>query len=214
LPAGTTAEGMCTNTHQAEQARLYGRYDSVSADGFSALKKMREFDHVFSRGSLVHFPGLEDNLNAVLEVLRPGGSFACSVVTNHYEEWETLPYLLERTGHADIAQQARKNHRSFHGIHYALSIEQWQRYFVDAGFEIRATYPVVPKVNAQANLIFDALWHAASAEGRPIGEFMGAYVSARPRFLQLLASSIEALMELESNWEDTAGAVFELRKPL
>lgn len=213
LPAGSTAEGMCTNAHQAEHARLYGRYDNVHADGFSSLQQKGDFDHVFSRGSLVHFPGLESNLQAVLGELKPGGTFACSVVTNRYEEWETLPYLLEVSGYEEIGEQVRQRHRGFHGIQYALPIEQWQRRFQDAGFEVCATYPVVPRVNAQANLIFDALWHAISTEGRPLGEFMGAYVSARPRFLQLLSSSIDALMELESNWEDTAGAVFELRKP-
>ncbi|MBD9680192.1 methyltransferase domain-containing protein [Pseudomonas sp. PDM18] len=213
LPYGSTADGMCTNPHQAEQARLYGRYNNVHADGFSSLRQKGEFDHVFSRGSLVHFPGLENNLQAVLGELKPGGTFACSVVTNRYEEWETLPYLLEISGYADIGEQARQKHMNFHGIQYALPIEQWQNCFMEAGFEVIATYPVVPRVNAQANLIFDALWHAISKEGRPLGEFMAAYVSARPRFLQLLSSSIDALMELESNWEDTAGAVFELRKP-
>ncbi|WP_236172336.1 methyltransferase domain-containing protein [Pseudomonas pseudonitroreducens] len=213
LPAGSTAVGMCTNAHQAEQAQLYGRYDQVLADGFSSLQQNGEYDHVFSRGSLVHLPGLENNLKAILGELKPGGTFVCSVVTDRYEEWETLPFLLEVTGYAELGEQARQKHRNFHGIHYALAMEQWQTCFVAAGFEVCATYPVVPRVNAQANLIFDALWHAISTEGRPLGEFMGAYVSARPRFLQLLSISIDALMELESNWEDTAGAVFELRKP-
>ncbi|MDF3863043.1 methyltransferase domain-containing protein [Pseudomonas denitrificans (nom. rej.)] len=213
LPSGSPAEGMCTNSHQAEQARLYGRYNNVQADGFSSLRQKEEFDHVFSRGSLVHFPRLESNLHAVLGELKPGGTFVCSVVTNRYEEWEALPYLLDLSGYAEVGEQARQKHRNFHGIQYALPIEQWQNCFMAAGFEVKATYPVVPRVNAQANLIFDALWHAISTEGRPLGEFMGAYVSARPRFLQLLSSSIDALMELESNWEDTAGAVFELGKP-
>jgi SAM-dependent methyltransferase len=213
LPADCTAVGMCTTAHQAEQASLYGRYEEVSAEGFQFLQRLGEIDHVFSRGSLVHFPQLEANLKSVLATLRPGGTFACSVVTHRYEEWETLPYLLERTGHAELGDTVRLHHRGFHGIHYALSIEQWQRFFIEAGFEISATFPVVPRVNAQANLLFDALWHATSKEGRPLGEFMAAYVSGRPRFLQLLGSSIEALMELENNWEDTAGAVFELRKP-
>lgn len=214
LPAGSTAEGMCTSPHQAEQAQLYGRYRTVNAGGFSSLKQQGEFDHVFSRGSLVHFPELESNLRAVLGELKPGGTFVCSVVTNRYEEWETIPYLLSISGYEEEGAQARQKHRVFHGIHYALPIEQWQNYFVKAGFEVKASYPVVPRVNAQANLIFDALWHSISTEGRPRGEFMGAYVSARPRFLQLLSSAIDALMELENDWDDTAGAVFELRKPV
>jgi SAM-dependent methyltransferase len=213
LPEGCTAAGVGANDTVADWARLTGRYAEVgTSPGYTELGAEASVDHVFARGTLVHVKDLDATLAAVRRTLRPDGTFLCSVITHRYAEWGLMPRLFEICGYPDIGKELRQKHQDFHAIHHATSVPGWRQRFTAAGFELLSCTPVLPRFNAQANLLFDLLWHVPTQAGGELGDHMAAYLSARPAFRTALRGAINALLELENDWEDTAGAVFELRR--
>lgn len=213
LPEGCTATGVSADPSIAEWASHTGRYSdvTVSAD-YSTLGAEASADHVFSRGTLVHINALDATLAAIRRTLRPDGTLICSVLTHRYAEWGLLPRLFEICGYPDLGKELRQKHFDFHAIRNAMPMPEWCQRFTAAGFEVVTCTPVVPRFNAQANLLFDVLWHVPNQTGGELGDQMAAYLSARPGFRTALRGALNALMELENDWEDTVGAVFELRK--
>lgn len=213
-PDAEEAVGVSANPAGTELARLSGCYREVIAVPDLAEMDLREsVDLVFSRATFIQIQRLPMALSAAWRSLRPGGSVLCSVVTPRYLEWAMLPRLFEWAGFGEAAATAKREFTDFHRIAHALPVDEWARHFRDAGFAVESRIPILPQFHAGLCLLLDGLWHRPAGAGAEFGNSMAAYLSARPAFRKSFRNVIAAMTELESDHEDTAGAVFLLRKP-
>ena len=207
------AIGVATNPTFAEWAKQSGLYADVKlALNFEHLAEPQSVDHVLTRTSLSQTARLQPVIEEIWRCLRPGGSLLCTVLTQRYNDWALLPRLFELAGHPKAAAKVLREHQAFHRIAHALPVEQWQTLFATAGFSVEGRIPILPRFTTNLFLLFDMLWHRPAAAGGEFGDEIAAYLSSRPNLRNGLHDVLAAMMQLESDWDDTAAVVFLLRK--
>lgn len=109
---------------------------------------------VLSNSVLEHIPGPTRVLAEVFRVLRPGGTFAFTVVTRHMSDEMLVPRVANRIGARVIARvYASAYHRLF--SHVSLySKDAWAQMARDAGFELVAVDNILTR---KAFLAFELL---------------------------------------------------------
>lgn len=125
-PGQTITAGCDIDEHAVEKARHRGNYQSLEVCDASRILPFDNaaFDLVFNNSGLEHIANIDRALAEIARVLRPGGTFAFSVLNNRYFDWWPL----------DSA--ARDHYRTIQPFHHALSLSQWDESLTQAGLKI------------------------------------------------------------------------------
>ncbi|MGO4222721.1 class I SAM-dependent methyltransferase [Lysobacter sp. TAF61] len=172
------------------------------------------FDHAFANCSLEHMDQLDEVLAEILRCIKPGGTLLCSVVTDRFLHWNLLPNLLQSAGHQDASQSMVRQFLDFHNLVNPLSVDDWRRRFESAGFAPEVHVPILPQWNCGMFLLMDCLWHVRRQGGGELGDIIHASLSGNSNFPGGFRTMLAGLMEMESDWRNCGGAVFQVRKPL
>ncbi len=212
-PQAAEAIGVGTNATFVEWAQQSGLYADVKrVDDFEHLGQTAAFDHVFTRTTLSQVPKVAPVLREIARCLRPGGTLVCTALTQRYRDWALLPRLLEAVGQAKVAERTQREHLHYHAISHCLPPRQWREHFAAAGLEVAAEVPFLPRFTAHLFLLFDMLWHRSSSGGE-LGDQITAYLSSRPHLRGGIRGVFAAMLELDTEWDDTAAIVYALRRP-
>jgi len=196
----------------AKRARTSGVYREVLCCRAHEIPfKQSSFSAVFANCSLEHMDCLDDVLRAVSLSLRPGGKLLCSVVTEHFCTWMTLPLLVEVLGIQELSNNVRGQYLSYHHLVNPLSVEDWKRRIEHAGLTIEDHVPILPEVTGRLFLLFDQLWHVAGSHGE-IGDVLYRSFSTKINLAAGLEQTLEGILSMEQDRRVCCGAVFSARK--
>lgn len=171
------------------------------------------FDHVFANCSLEHMDHLDAVLAEVRRCLKPGGSLLCSVVTDRFIQWSLLPRLVALAGFEQAAAALHQDFLDFHHVVNPLPVEDWVASFTRAGLIPEEHTPIVPRHNSGIWLLMDSLWHVKKQGSGEMGDLILPFLSGNPNFPDAFRTVLAGLLAMETDWLDTSGAVFLVRKP-
>ncbi|CAN7474594.1 methyltransferase domain-containing protein [Caballeronia sp. LjRoot34] len=198
----------------AELGRNSGVYRAVHvAPAHQVPEPDASFDHVFANCSLEHMDHLDTVLAEIHRCLKPHGTLVGSVVTNRFVEWSLLSNLVAMAGHGETAQALQKDFLEYHHLANPLTIDGWASSFERAGLVLEAHIPILPKINSGIFLLMDSLWHVKRKSGGELGDVIYPFLSANANFPAAFRKVFEGLLDMETDWQDTCGAVFVVRKP-
>ncbi len=136
-----------SRANEAKKNKIYKKV--VFYDGHKVPYSNNYFDTIVSNCVLEHIPNLENSLKEINRVLKPGGYFLTSVMTNN---WEKNLFGNKIFGQSYIKFLRKKQE------HYnLLSKNQWKKIFEKTGFKIISTYPYLNKTQSQLLDIFHYL---------------------------------------------------------
>jgi SAM-dependent methyltransferase len=214
-PDATDVVGVDMNAEVAALGRQSGVYRDVYVTAAHQVPEPdASFDHVFANCSLEHMDHLDAVLGEVHRCLKPGGTLVGSVVTNRFVEWSLLPNLVAMAGHEEAAQSLQKDFLDYHHLANPLTVPEWATSFERAGLVLETHVPILPKYNSGIFLLMDSLWHVKRRSGGEMGDVIFPFLSANANFPDAFRKVFAGLLEMETNWQDTCGAVFVVRKPL
>lgn len=206
--------GVDSDSHIARAAKQSGVYTDVHVASAHQLPfDPASFDACFANCSLEHMDYLDLVLSGLFRCLRPGGLLLCSVVTEKFLEWSVMPKLLALAGHQDAARALQRDAEAFHHLVNPLPVGEWNRRLSNAGFVAEEIVPIVPKLTSGFFLFVDTLWHIKRAGEGELGELIHRFLAGESRFPQAYRHVIAGLLEMESNPNETSGAVFLVTKP-
>ena len=212
-PRATGVTGVDMDPGVAEAGRRSGVYESVhSVPAHELPLESGCMDAVFANCSLEHMDHLDRVLGEVNRCLVPGGRLLCSVVTDRFLEWATIPNLLEMAGHSATARSLEADFVDFHHLANAFPVQEWVRRLEGAGFEVEEHVPVLPRFNSGAFLLMDGLWHAKRGAQGEWGDVIHPFLAANAGFPLAFRKILEGLMDMETDRNDCSGAVFSVRK--
>lgn len=120
--------------HQA--ARLGGYHALVQADGGDMPLPAGHFASAMSNSVLEHIPHVQEVLEEVARVLRPGAPFIFSVPNPRYLSELSIPRLLGKLGLNRLGESYREWFRRMSRVHHAQPPEVWQGWLEAAGFKL------------------------------------------------------------------------------
>jgi SAM-dependent methyltransferase len=194
----------------AEAAGVYRRVHLAEADRVD--EPSGSFDHVFANCSLEHMENLDGTLAEVARCLKPGGTLLCSVVTEKFVEWSTLPLLVGRAGFAEAAARLEHEFLAYHKLANPLPARNWKSRLASAGLTVRTHIPILPRFNTAVFLLADSLWHVKERDGRELGETIHRALASSPAFDAGFRQILAGLLTMETDWMDCSGAVFQAVK--
>jgi SAM-dependent methyltransferase len=198
----------------AELGRNSGVYRDVHVTAAHNVPEPdASFDHVFANCSLEHMDHLDTVLAEIHRCLKPNGTLVGSVVTNRFVEWSLLSNLVAMAGHDETARSLQKDFLEYHNLANPLTIDGWVRSFERAGLVLEAHVPILPKINSGIFLLMDSLWHVKRKSGGELGDVIYPFLSTNANFPAAFRKVFEGLLDMETDWQDTCGAVFVVRKP-
>lgn len=138
------AVGLELNVGQAQRALATGLYQGcVSADAGSLALPAGTFGSVFSVCVIEHIPHQERVLAEVSRVLRPGGAFVFTTVSEEFLDNMAEVGRLRRQGRtAELAAYVEKTNRRLDHAHYR-PLAEWQCLLEAAGLELAESRRVV-----------------------------------------------------------------------
>jgi SAM-dependent methyltransferase len=196
----------------AAHAETSGVYERVLRVPASEIDEDGRYASAFANCSLEHMDALPEVLRRIHRSLRAGGRLLCSVVTDRFASWLTLPAVARAMGLPEAADDVRARYLALHHVANPLTPEAWQGAFRAAGFTVREHIPIVPEMSARVFLTLDNLWHLPNGAGELAGG-LEAFLAARPRFPQAFRHVLAGLLEMEVAPEPACGAVFLVEKP-
>lgn len=212
-PKITRAVGVDMDPAVVVLAQNSGIYEAVHQTMANAIPERSACcDHAFANCSLEHMDHLDAVLREICRCVKPGGMLICSVVTNRFVEWAMLSKLVRMAGYAGAADSLQRQYEDYHHLANPLPVHEWQKAFRRAGFATETHIPIIPSYNGAIFLLIDALWHVRRADGGEIGENFHQAVSSNSRFPSGFKKIFEGLLDMETDWSDCIGAVFQCRK--
>jgi SAM-dependent methyltransferase len=212
-PGLTETVGVDADPGVVQAAKAAGVYRSVHlARADRVDEPSGSFDHVFANCSLEHMENLDATLAEVARCLRPGGTLLCSVVTEKFVEWSTLPRLVELAGFSEAAAQLEEEFLAFHKLANPLTAREWRSRLVAAGLRVQTHVPILPRFNTAAFLLADSLWHVRRRDGGELGETIHRALASSPTFAPGFRQILAGLLTMETDWTDCSGAVFQAVK--
>lgn len=209
--------GVDHDSETAAAARKSGAYQAVHVAPADRIPLADEsFASAFANCSLEHMDNLPGVLREIHRLLRPGGSFLFSVVTDKFLTWNPLPMLTSAISGSAAGQQVSRNHVRFHHLVNALPPEQWTGLLSDAGFEGIESLSIVPELCSRVFLFFDSLWHVQSATGDSaceLGRFLEPYIASFPQFASGFRQILASLIRMEVNPDRGCGLVLRASRP-
>jgi SAM-dependent methyltransferase len=201
--------GVDRDPEVARHAEGSGVYERVLQSPASLIDEDGTYGSAFANCSLEHMDELAEVLSRVHRALRPGGHLLCSVVTDRFVAWLTLPAVLRAGGLADTGARWADDYLQRHHLANPLTAAGWQDAFRRAGFTVREHIPIVPEASARVFLTLDHLWHIPGALGAAApGEQITRFLEARPGFPRGFRQVLAGLLEMELDPEPACGAVF------
>ncbi len=110
-------------------------------NGFNIPFKNNSFETIISNCVLEHIPDLKTSIKEIYRVLKPGGHFLTTVVTDNWEKFLLGKKLLGKK----YLKFLRKKQEHYN----LLSQKQWENIFKKQGFKIIASLPYLSKTQSR-----------------------------------------------------------------
>jgi SAM-dependent methyltransferase len=212
FPSIRDVVGVELDADVAQAAMASGVYRAVYRIAADALPASDErFGSAFANCSLEHMDHLADVLQGIRASLRPGAPFLCSVVTERFVQWSPLPIVVAASGDPALGRKVQREHELYHHLTNPLPRADWRSAFLEAGFQVEAELPIVPELTARLFLAIDQFVHLPAEHGEwhgPLSESLQRFPAFHDGFVRILGD----LLTMETNWDDTLGMVFWLRR--
>jgi ubiquinone/menaquinone biosynthesis C-methylase UbiE len=211
-PSVRQVTGVDINPVSLREAEKSGVYQAVHE--CSALKmpfQEASFSAAFANCSLEHMDDLPGVLRSIAGVLKPGGGFLCSVVTDKFVEWSMMPLLAEAMGDARNAQRLKEQYLTYHHLVSAFPPEGWISQFEASGFEVLDQIPIVPELLGRLFLFIDTLWHMPHGNTE-VGDALVPHFRKWVHFPEAMGELMQTLLKAEPDRTVACGAVFYARK--
>ena len=206
--------GIDINTDAVQRASQSGIYERVHLSPAHQIPEAdATFEAVFSNCAMEHMDQIEAVIKETWRILKPGGFFLFSVVTEQLLVWAPLPQFLAVLGVPERGKMVTEEYARYHHLVNAFSADQWRKLLLKNGFQIKSHIPIAPDTFARAFLLMDQLWHVPYHTSE-IGEPMLGYLQTLPNFFEGVKDIVTGLWKLSTNSEQGAGAVFYAQKGL
>jgi SAM-dependent methyltransferase len=213
FPEISDVVGVDLSQHAVDAARRSQVYRAVHVTPAHALPLPTEaVSSVFANCALEHMDHLDEVLAEVFRVLRPGGVFLLSVVTDRFVSWAPLQSLLEACHAADAGRSAQARHESYHHLVNALPRAEWVARCEQAGFRALEWMPIVQGSAGWLFLLLDQLWHIERQTGGEFGDGLAARLLEIPNRISGLRRMFEGLLDMSIGAPDHAGLILWLEK--
>jgi len=211
-PAVRQVTGVDISQDSIRKAKKSGIYQSVHECSALAMPfQSGSFSSAFANCSLEHMDNLPGVLRSIARVLKPGGGFLCSVVTDKFIKWSLIPLLANVMGDAKNAQRLKTQYLSYHHLVSALSPEDWIAQFTAADFEVVDHIPIVPELIGRLFLFLDTLWHLPHDKGE-VGDTLVPHFQKWRNFPEAIGELMQTLLKADPDWTVACGAVIYARK--
>jgi ubiquinone/menaquinone biosynthesis C-methylase UbiE len=205
--------GVDLSERVVEIARQTRVYRAVHVAPAHALPLATEaVSSVFANCALEHMDHLDQVLAEISRVLRPGGAFLMSVVTDTFVSWTPLRFLLEACHAADAGRLAQARHESYHHLVNAFPRADWVARCEQAGFRALEWMPIVSGSAGWIFLLLDQLWHIERQGAGEFGEGFAAQLLDTPNRTSGLRSVFEGLLDISMGAPEHAGLILWLEK--
>jgi SAM-dependent methyltransferase len=212
-PNANDVVGIDMSPEAINLAKASGVYRNVHLSPAHKINELdSSFDYIFANCSLEHMDHLDEVLLEIYRCLKPGGVLICSVVTNRFVEWLSIPNLLEQINLNDKGEEIRKEFLEYHHLANPLQVAEWEKTFEKVNLKITEHIPILPRVNSEFFLFIDTIWHLKTSHFTEVGSSIYSYLSTFEKFPRGFRKIFEGLLEIENEWEDCSGAVFRLIK--
>ena len=211
-PSVRQVTGVDINPDSIREAKKSGTYQAVHE--CSALEmpfQSNSFSSAFANCSLEHMDDLPGVLRNIARILKPGGGLLCSVVTDKFIEWSTMPHLARAMGDEKNAKRIEAQYLSYHHLVSAFPPEGWISQFHKAGFEVIDHIPIAPELLGRLFLFIDTLWHLPHGKGE-VGDMLVPYFQKWVNFPEAIGELMQTLLKAEPDWKVACGAVFYAEK--
>lgn len=197
-----------------EHARASGVYRDVRQVPAHELPfEDASFASLFSNCALEHMDHIDKVLAESHRVLKPGGLFVTSVVTDKFVEWGMMP-LLSKLFHAEKKGAALwQDYEDYHQLRNPFTQEEWVARMEKAGFNVLEQIPIAPEPSGRLFMLFDELWHLKLEDGVEVSQPLHGYLSNLANFTDGFEDVMRGLIKLSPNPALGAGAVFVAQKP-
>jgi ubiquinone/menaquinone biosynthesis C-methylase UbiE len=197
-----------------ERARKLGVYREVHQVPAHQLPfSDNSFASLFSNCALEHMDHIDKVLAESHRVLKPGGLFVTSVVTDKFVEWGMMP-LLSKLFHADEKGAALwQEYEDYHQLRNPFTQEEWVARMEKAGFDVLEQIPIAPEPSGRLFMLFDELWHLKLENDTEVSQPLHGYLSSLSNFSDGFEDIMRGLIKLSPNPTQGAGAVFVAQKP-
>jgi len=169
------------------------------------------FASAFANCSIEHMDRLPDVLINIRRSLKSGAMFMLSVVTDKFNDWATLPLLIEQMGKPEWSKELRTSFKDYHHLVNPLPRDVWVASLEEAGFDVIEHVPIVPEVTSRLFLLVDQLWHIETRDGA-LGDALAAWLVRASDFPQAFRQIFAGTLRMEHDWSVGSGAVFMVRK--
>ncbi len=205
---GHDVVGLDADATVVAAARASGLYREVHHGQAHQLPfATASFQTVFANCAVEHMDRVDDVLAEVARVVRPGGTFLLSVVTDTFVQWAPLRRLLAACAVDDaMASRAQRNHEDYHHLVNAWPVEQWVARLAAAGLTPTEWSPLMQGAAGWSFLLFDQLWHMPQPEGE-FGDQFAAHLLTLPDLALGTRQMFEGLLTLSSPESPYAGLV-------
>ncbi len=213
FPEISDVVGVDLNEDVVEAARQSHVYRAVHVAPADALPLASgAISSVFANCALEHMDHLDEVLAEISRVLRPGGAFLLSVVTDRSVSWAPLQSLLEACHAGDAGRSAQARHESYHHLVNAFPRAEWVARCERARFRALELMPIVSGSAGWLFLLLDQLWHIERQGGGEFGDGFAARLLDTPNRTSGLRSMFEGLLEMSMGTTDHAGLILWLEK--
>ena len=204
--------GIDINSDAVLRAQQSGVYNRVHLSPAHQIPEAdASFNTVFSNCAMEHMDQIDFVVKDVWRILRPGGFFLFSVVTDNFLAWAPLPKFLATMGAAEQSKALEDEYVHYHNLVNPFSVEKWSELLSKNGFQIKAHVPIAPDTFARVFLLMDQLWHVPYHTSE-IGEPMLGYLQTLPNFFEGVKDIVTGLWKLSAHNEHGAGAIFYAQK--
>jgi SAM-dependent methyltransferase len=212
-PLATDVIGIDSDETACTNARAAGVYKEVHHVPAHQLPfEANQFASIFSNCALEHMDHIDGALGESNCVLKPGGLFVSSVVTDKFVEWGMLPLLSKLFQAADRGEKQWKNYENYHHLRNPFTLQEWIARIERAGFRILQQAPILPEPIGRLFMLFDEAWHVDLGQGRELGLVLHQYLAQLHNYEAGMQDIMRGLMRLTYQPLIGAGAVFVAQK--
>lgn len=192
------------NNKRIKEARKEKVYKKITLyDGNKIPYSDNYFNNVVSNCVLEHIPNIRLSLNEIYRVLKPGGYFLTSVMTDQWEN-NLFGSKIFGKGYLNYMRKTQVHHNLF-------SNQQWQKYFQKTGFKIQLIEGYLYK---KSSFYLD-LFHYLSIGSLISYKLFNKWILFNIAFFNKIKTQFIKKIIINENDPDKASAVFFIiKKPI